>query len=234
LKAFGGHPDPAVQLEAWQTLSAEVGSGRVSQWAVTRYFQDRLVRVSDAAGAFVYEAYVAAGGEIARDLIEEDSVLKDSALIEKCLRDKLSDLAEERRAACGLAWSEARTSHDLEELQSYGRVYPQMREMSEEEQAQYDALAERFDAIAAQYEAEGDGDIDAAEQEQAEIEAQMDALSQDYDAFDASLGGVIAIWGHGRVTYYEGMVRPADMPEREKRRWSGCKRQRGIRHARHG
>ena len=60
LKAFNGHPDPVVQLEAFTALSEQATS--ISDWRVRGYFEGRYVRVGDALGQLVYEAYKAKGG----------------------------------------------------------------------------------------------------------------------------------------------------------------------------
>ena len=55
-------------------------------------------------GQVVLEGYNAAGGAITADLIAEDSVLEDSAVIEAVLHQVLSDAADARCASLGLSW----------------------------------------------------------------------------------------------------------------------------------
>jgi ParB-like chromosome segregation protein Spo0J len=103
LKAFDAHPDQVVQRAAFANLIDGTG-GRIQQWAVNQYFQGRFVRVGEALGQVVLEGYNAAGGAITADLIAEDSVLEDSAVIEAVLHQVLSDAADARCASLGLSW----------------------------------------------------------------------------------------------------------------------------------
>lgn len=92
LKAFDAHPDPNVQLAAFEALTAATSYGRLQSWKVRCHFQSRaMVRAGDALGALVLADYRAANGPITADLIEEDSILDDSVPIETVLRRLLSD-----------------------------------------------------------------------------------------------------------------------------------------------
>ena len=93
LRAFDAHPDPLVQLDTFTNLVQE--HGQVTSWQVRRAFQNRWVRVGDAVGAFVREAYIAAGGEVLADLIEEDSILADGPLVTKLLAEQLQARPEQ-------------------------------------------------------------------------------------------------------------------------------------------
>lgn len=160
LKAFDAHPDPNVQLAAFEALSASTTYGRLQSWEVRRHFQSRsMVRAGDALGALVLADYRAAGGSITADLIEEDSVLEDSTLIEAILRRILSDRAEERSAAFGLAWSDVMVRPSWDDLQAFGRVYRSPKtEISETNAARIAIITERLDTMQAEYDAAGDDD----------------------------------------------------------------------------
>ena len=212
LKAFDAHPDPAVQLEAFTALMQE--HGHVSVWQVRRAFENRWVRVGDAVGAFVRDAYRAAGGEIIADLIEEDSILADSALVTKTLGEELQARAEAERARLGFAWAEYRTQVDWDSLSDYGRVYAQALDLDAATRAKVDALTEEMDAVAAAYETAPDAEAeDALEARHTGLDAEIRDITHGYSAGDLAVSGVIAVWEHGALRLYHGMVRPEQMPD---------------------
>ena len=209
LKAFTGHPDPAVQLAVFTALSDAQGS--LQAWQVRNALDARGVKIGEALGAFVLEDYRAAAGEIAADLIEEESVLCDPGLVQSLLAAKLDDLAEERRAALGFAWAEHRIDPDWLAFADYDRVTPQPCALDAKTQARVDKLTAKLDAIAEAHDSAEDWDA------QAELEAAHDALSARIDGLttawsesDLQRAGIIAIWQHGRLDLRVGLVRPED------------------------
>lgn len=218
LKAFDAHPDPNAQLAAFEALTAATSYGRLQSWKVRCHFQSRaMVRAGDALGALVLADYRAANGPITADLIEEDSILDDSAPIETVLRRLLSDCAEERRAAFGLAWSDVMLRPTGDELRAFGRVYRTPKtELSEEETAKSDAIAERLDALQAEYAAAVDeDDVEKLGVEHERLSSELDDLQHGYGQMESAVGGVIAVWGGGKIVFHDGLVRPSDMPERK-------------------
>lgn len=218
MKAFDAHPDPNVQLVAFEALSAAVTHGRLQAWEVRRHFQSRsMVRAGDALGALVLADYRTAGGPITADLIEEDSVLEDSTLIETILRRILSDRAEERRAAFGLAWSDVMVRPNWEYMQAFGRVYRSPKtEISEADAARIAIITERLDAMQAEYDAADDEDAAAKlEVEQEQLSDELDELQHGYGLMESGVGGVIAAWDGGKIVFHDGLVRPSDMPARK-------------------
>jgi len=95
LKAFAGYPDLAVQHDVFTALSSD--GQRVEHWQVKRALDDRGIRQGDALSRFVLDAYRAADGPVAADLIEVDSVLSDPGQAQTILSRKVDDLAEEAR-----------------------------------------------------------------------------------------------------------------------------------------
>lgn len=216
LKAFDAHPDPAVQLAAFEALSASNTYGRLQAYQVRNHFQSRaMVRAGDALGVVVLADYRAAGGPITADLIEEDSILEDAGLIETILRRILSDRAEERRAALGLAWSDVMIRPTWDALRAFGRVYQSPKtEFTEEETAAIEALAAKIEALQGSYdEAESEEAAQAIEAEFEQFSAELDAMQNGYGPMEAGVGGVIAAWDGSKIVFHEGMVRPSEMPE---------------------
>ncbi|WP_171181875.1 ParB/RepB/Spo0J family partition protein [Ruegeria sp. HKCCD8929] len=214
LKAFDGHPDPEVQLATFKGQMEEFG--HIQEWRVRSAFRTRFVRVGHALGQFIKEEYIAAGGDIVADLIEEDSILSDGALIDELLAQKLDDLAEQKRAELGFAWAEAHTSIDWGELSDYGRVYPQPVDLDEEDQARAEALIEKMDKIEEEsHEATSAEDLDRLDDEHEALNQEYEALTNAYSEGDKAIAGVIAIWDTSHVDYRIGFVRPEHMPDQE-------------------
>ncbi len=209
LKRFEAHPDPEVQLETFCALVQEYG--RVDEWRVRSAFQNRFVRIGDKLGAFVIDEYREAGGEVITDLIEEDSILSDSTLINKLLDQKLSDLAEQKREALGFAWAEARTDAEWNTFSDYGRVYPEPLELDDEAQAKVDQLVEQMDAVSVEFDsAATDEEEDRLEECHDALNAEHEALTMGYSEDDLTSAGVIAVWQHNELDFRIGMVRPED------------------------
>ena len=216
LKAFARHPDPAVQSGVFTALASE--GFRVEEWRVRRALEDHGVRQGDALGAFVLETYRKAGGAIAPDLIEEDSVLSDPGLVQTVLAAKLGDLAEEARARCGMGWAEHRIDPDREAFSAYGCIYPQPADPDETAQARLDALTAKHDEVADAYDAADDRDAQSRLGDECEaVSAEIDALTHAYDPGEAANAGVIAIWQHGGLRLLTGMVRPEDRADAVKK-----------------
>ena len=158
----------------------------VKAGTVKRYFQARYVRVGDALGAMVHERYIAEGGEVITDLIAEDSVLADSALVTKILREVLSDAAEDRRANVGLSWADFVIDPDYEALQTFGRVYPEPIELTGDAAREADRLAARIEEIEVAFEeAEDDNAQDALQAECDDLSKRLEAMTQAYSPLSA-------------------------------------------------
>jgi ParB family chromosome partitioning protein len=218
LKAFDAHPDPVVQLAAFEALSASTSNARLQGWEVRRHFQSRaMVRAGDALGALVLADYRAANGQITADLIDDDSILEDGTLIETVLRRVLSDHAEERRAVLGLAWSDVLVCPSWDELKAYGRVYRSPKtDFSDEDTAKIASISERLEVLQAAFDASVDeGEAANIQMEHQGLSEELDNLQNGYGLMEASVGGIIAVWDGGKVVLHDGLVRPSDMSERK-------------------
>ncbi len=176
------------------------------------------VRSTDRLARFVgLEAYEAAGGGIVRDLFGEDisTFLTDRALLTQLATAEL-ELAAEAVKSEGWAWVD--TSLETSSLYNsgYGRIYPQTRELTEEEEIELSALAETFDALQEQIEGyeEGDPVIEAEETKLADIQQRMEDIqnaTRSYEPQERTLAGCIVAVDHGgALQINRGYVKPED------------------------
>ena len=219
MKAFADHPDQAVQKDVFDAMK----DGYIQSWTIRDKLRNRGVKLGDAVARLVAEAYRAAGGAIAADLIEEDSILTDETLVETLLMEKLAAHAESERARLGFAWAEALRAADYKALQEYGRVYPGAVEPAGEAATRCRIIADRLAEIdelrdAAydeEHEADEVPDIAALDEEYETLDAEYEGLTTGWAEADLGRAGVLAYWDQGRIATVEGLVRPEDRTDRQ-------------------
>lgn len=213
MKAFADHPSQEVQREVFEALTKE--DNYVQAYTVRNALKSRGVQVSDDIGAFVRKDYEARGGAIAADLLDEHSVLEDSALVETILLEKLAAAAEEARAEIGFAWADAVIQYDYAAMADYGRVYPGPVEPDEKGRKRVDEITAELEKL--EHEMENEEIEDEAYNDLYdrvdELEAEARDLQEAYSAEDLARSGVIATWAQGKITLHVGMVRPEDKAE---------------------
>jgi len=213
MKAFADHPSQEVQREVFEALTKE--DNHVQAYTVRNALKSRGVQVSDDIGAFVRKDYEAHGGAVAADLLDEHSVLEDSALVETILLEKLAAAAEEARAEIGFAWADAVIQYDYAAMADYGRVYPGPAEPDEKGQKRVDEIAAELEKL--EHEMENEELEDEAYNDLYdrvdELEAEARDLQEAYSAEDLARSGVIASWAHGKISLHVGLVRPEDKAE---------------------
>lgn len=212
MKAFASHPCQDAQLQVFKALTED--DDHVAAWAVRGALSKRGIQISDTLGQFILKDYKAAGGPIAADLLEENSVLEDVELINQLLEAKLKAIAEDEREVGGFAWSDAMIKHDWQELGGYGRVYPGPIELSKTDQARLDEIDSK---IAKLEDRADDEDVSHEEGQQiwSEIETlneEADKLQNAYDPQDLKTAGVIVSWNNG-VIVTTGLVRKSEMKQ---------------------
>ena len=213
MKAFSDHPSQDVQKEVYEALTSD--DRYVQAYTVRQALKTRGVQVSDDIGAFVREDYEARGGAIAADLLEEHSVLEDTALVETILLEKLTAAAEKARKQAGFAWADAVVCYDHATMADYGRVYPGPVEPDAVGQKRLDAINDELEKLQLEMEDESlENDayntlydrVDALEEEARD-------LQEAYSAEDIARAGIMASWSNGQITLHVGLVRPEDKPE---------------------
>lgn len=213
MKAFADHPSQEVQREVFEALTKE--DNHVQAYAVRNALKSRGVQVSDDIGAFVRKDYEARGGAIAADLLDEHSVLEDSALVETILLEKLAAAAEKARAEIGFAWADAVIQYDYAAMADYGRVYPGPVEPDEKGARRVNEITAELEKLEREMENEDleDEAYNDLYDRVDELEAEARDLQEAYSAEDLARSGVIAAWSHGKITLHVGLVRPEDRVE---------------------
>ncbi len=171
------------------------------------------------------EAYEAAGGQVRRDLFDahNQGYVQDTALLESLVREKLEAAAAEVRVE-GWKWVEIIPDFDYDQRVTFAQRRAQSAPLSQDEQAELDALQKEYDALGDEY----DG-------EDVEVEQKLEALLDRINAIEngclsfseetlAIAGAIISI-GHEGLTIDRGLVRAEDLPDGEKLSRRGSKKQ---------
>lgn len=216
LQAFAITDDHGRQEQVYENLSYNK-----EPWIIRRDLTACNVAASDRRAVFVgAEAYTEAGGNIIRDLFTEDrgGFYEDAPLLDRLALDKLERTAAEIQDAEGWKWASAFI--DWPHAHGMRRTYPQAVELSEEQQAAYDAAQEELERLSAEWQ-DADSDLPPdVDQRLAELEAEVeriDGLRYAYDPDEITRGGVFVVLNHdGEARIERGFIRPEDeAPELE-------------------
>src|SRR6056297_1289626 len=217
LMAFTVNPDHARQEQVWEALQRHYSR---QPYEIRRMLTEGAVRASDKRAQFVgLDNYVEAGGEILRDLFQQDDGgwLQDAALLDVMVREKLAEEAEVIRAE-GWKWVEVDTDFPYGHTFGMRRIHGEAEPMSDVEAADYQALKAEYDALEAEH-AEADelpDDVDARLRQIEEAMAAFEARPIRYEADDLALAGAfVSIDSSGRLRVERGYVRPEDEPVEE-------------------
>lgn len=187
------------------------------------------VRPNDRLARFVtLEAYLAAGGEVLRDLFSQNGTdvvaLADSGLLNRLAQAKLTERAESI-ADQGWKWIETSVEPaDWDVLGQYERVEPLDVPLSEADTEQLAALEARADAVASAVNGRTDPDSgeDLSDERLEELHAEHarldDAIetirartSQYTDEDRARSGVIVCISYAGELALEEGLIRVEDL-----------------------
>jgi ParB family chromosome partitioning protein len=217
LMAFAVTDDHARQ----EQVHAGLGYNR-EPWTIRRDLTRTHVQANDRKAIFVGpQAYTEAGGTIIRDLFTEDrgGYYDDPALLDQLVITKLEGIAADLREAEGWKWVEAFI--DFPHAHGMRRIYPQMVELSDEDEAAYAAARQEFDHLTAEWENTDDDLPPDVDERFAELEAEIeriDAMREGHDPDNISRGGVFVTLNHdGTARIERGFIRPEDeKPEPER------------------
>lgn len=211
LMAFSVTADHVRQEQVWENVS---GSGYDEPYQIRRMLTERTVRASDKRARFVgLAAYEAAGGNVLRDLFEEDDGgwVEDVALLERLVAEKLRSEAE-AVAAQGWKWIEVASSFPYGHDQGLRRLEGRAPDLTAEEQASFDALQAEYAALQAKFE-DTDELPDEVDARLGELEARLEAFENRPYIFSpaeiAHAGAFISI-AEGGLRVERGYVRRED------------------------
>lgn len=214
LMAFTVTENHARQEQVWEQLSQTY---QPSAHQIRRMLTEDAIPANDRRVRFIgLDAYTEAGGYVMRDLFssDDDGWLQDPALVELLVNEKLSEIAQEIGAE-GWKWVEAAIDLPYGCERGKRRITGTTVPLTDEEQAQLDALVEEYDGLGEQYQDGGDlpDEVDA---QLTEIDAHITVLTQrpvTYDPEEQARAGVFVSLSHdGRLRIDRGYVRPEDEP----------------------
>ena len=217
LMAFTVNPDHARQEQVWEALQRHYSK---QPYEIRRMLTEGAVRASDKRAQFVgLDNYVEAGGDILRDLFQQDDGgwLQDASLLDVMVTEKLAEEAEVIRAE-GWKWVEVDTDFPYGHTFGMRRIHGEAEPMSDVEAADYQALKAEYDALEADH-AEVDELPEEVDARLGEIETAMEALQDRpirFEAEDLALAGAfVSIDSSGRLRVERGHVRAEDEPVNE-------------------
>ena len=211
--AFTLTTDHARQEQVWEAVK---NGYNPTPHQIRRMLTETAVHAAnDRRAAFVgVEAYEAAGGELTRDLFENDrgGWLQDPALLDRLVQDKLKQEAEALSAE-GWKWIAVAVDFPYGHTNGLRQLEGQTVDMSEEDTARRSALQAEFDALEAEH-AEADELPDEVDQRLGELETEIEALDNRPIRFDpaeiARAGVFVSLNRDGRLDIERGYVRPED------------------------
>ena len=208
LMAFGITEDHARQEQVFEGLHHNR-----EPWIIRRDMTAANVPAADRRAVFVgADAYVEAGGNIIRDLFSDDrgGFFEDAGLLDILVAERLREIAGEVQAE-GWKWTEAHI--DYPHAHGMRRFYPQTIALSDEDEAQLEALSAEHDELAEGYSSYDEMPENVATKLEA-VSDEIDAISAKRYAYDANViahGGAFVLLHHdGTVRIERGFVRPED------------------------
>jgi ParB family chromosome partitioning protein len=216
LMAFSVSDDHARQAQVWEALQRSYNK---EPYNIRRMLTEGAVRASDKRAQYAGEDYLAAGGEIMRDLFETDhgGWLQDPGLLDRLVAEKLERDAEVVRAE-GWKWVEVSVDVPYGHTYHLGRIGGEQPPLTKEETAAEAALRAEAEQIEAEYET-ADQLPEEVDARLAEIETALEAIAERPVAFDpadiARAGAFVSLDGSGRLKIERGYVRPEDEPPAE-------------------
>ena len=211
--AFTLTTDHARQEQVWEAVK---NGYNPTPHQIRRMLTETAVHAAnDRRAAFIgVEAYEAAGGELTRDLFENDrgGWLQDPALLDRLVQDKLKQEAEALSAE-GWKWIAVAVDFPYGHTNGLRQLEGETVDMSEEETARRSALQAEFDALEAEY-AQADELPDEVDQRLGKLETEIEALDNRpvrFDPADIARAGVfVSLNCDGRLDIERGYVRPED------------------------
>lgn len=161
------------------------------------------------------EAYEAAGGAIRRDLFdpEDGGYVLDAELLDRLVMARLESEADPVRSE-GWKWIEVLPELGYEYLSGFERRWAEDVPLSEQEQAEFEALTAEYDELC-------DSDDEADNKRCDEIDARLDELNERSEFWpDDTLeiaGVIVSLSNNGTLRIERGLIRPEDKPAKPRK-----------------
>jgi ParB family chromosome partitioning protein len=220
LMALAVTDDHEKQQQAWKGLQPHERHPN----ALRRILTEHEVSFREPLARFVgIKAYEKAGGVTRRDLFaaDDNGSMLDAELLRKLAADKLQRHAAQLKAE-GLSWVDVHPTLDYASRAAYGRVRMILRDPSEQERQQHEALTAQQSEIEAKMAAAEDDEAQYAElSDQADaIEAGIESLREQRSTVhpeqQALAGAIVSIDHDGKVRIDRDLLRPDDAKRLEK------------------
>ncbi|MGY4598100.1 ParB family chromosome partitioning protein [Bradyrhizobium sp. GM22.5] len=214
LMAFAVNPDHERQQQVWQAVQR---SHNKEPYYIRRLLTEGAVRACDKRAQFVgIEAYEAAGGDIIRDLFQQDDGgwLQEPTLLDRLVAEKLEREAGNIRSE-GWKWVEVAVDFPYGHIYGLRRLSGESVAMTDEEVAAAEALRADHERLEQEH---SDVDVlpEGIDQRLGEIEtglAELDERPVQYDADEiARAGAFVSIDASGALRVERGYVHPEDEP----------------------
>jgi ParB family chromosome partitioning protein len=210
LMAFCLVEDHARQNEVWTMIQKNWNKDARS---IRRLLTEHTVSADDRRALFIgADAYKAAGGLILRDLFDEDDGgwLQDVPLLEKLVDEKLAVEAETIRAE-GWKWVRCAVDFPWNHHRDYLPIKPKKPALTDEEQENYDALANEHDELAMAEDDLSDHDQKRLDEVIARID-ELDAKSPIFETKMIAKGGAfVSLSDNGKLQIDRGYIHPDDI-----------------------
>lgn len=214
LSAFAISDDQAAQMHVWDTLPPYNRSAYSIKIALT----GDAVAPTDKRMTFIGgpAAYEQAGGQLIRDLFSEknNGFATDIALVEKLVADKIAESVSAIKAE-GWAWVEVLQEWSYPSVKEYERHYQQPVQLTEDQQAELDALTAELSAIEERIEMEEEDEV--SEKRATEISNRLSELNREaYDPAIVATSGVFLVLNHnGQLRIERGFEKREASAENE-------------------
>ncbi|SDA96587.1 chromosome partitioning protein, ParB family [Mesorhizobium qingshengii] len=210
--AFSINNDHARQEQVWATISQ---SHVREPYYIKRLLTETAIRADDRRAVYVgAEAYERAGGDILRDLFEQDrgGWYQDPALLEQLAFEKLKSDTVALKAE-GWKWVEGAIDFAYGHTAGMRRIHGQPKELSAEELARHCALRAEYDQLDAEYAEATDYDADV-ERKLEQLGGELDALNDRPHVYNpdeiARAGVFVMLDSDGTLRIERGFIRPED------------------------
>jgi len=213
LMAFSVSPDHERQEQVWEAVQRSYSK---EPYQIRRMLTEGAVRASDKRAQYAGEDYVAAGGEIMRDLFERDDGgwLQDVGLLERLVAEKLERDADAVRSE-GWRWVEVATDFPYGHTYGLRAVIGESAPLTDEEQATVTALQAEAAHLEETY-AAAEELPEEVDRRLGEIETALEAFEDRPTIYDAAeiahAGAFVSIDGSGKLRIERGYVRAEDEP----------------------